>query len=521
PSYKGSWFFSGRRTYFDQLASLYYKITDTDQNWNYYFWDTNFKIHSDLTPKHRITYTQYSGLDDLFINVGGGDLPEINFLWDWGNRTRSIQWRYLRSSKQILETNLSQALYFFNVNFDFTVLRESTFSDTTESSGFVAHMTNRLNDRAFSQNLRWFFESGHSLSVGYSIKKLGLKYFETFVGSVVVDWDQSPTLFEFYMSDSWHPVDPLILEIGSRATKYELYDHWLLDPRFNFKYFLTSNLALKGSWGKYSQFLFTINQDDQLLRIVDFWQPVMKGYKPEQAEHFILGLEYLTSNYVTVNLETYVKPYRYILDMSRIYHPVEGEGGFVAGTGVAKGIELLIKKTQGIITGWMGYSFSTTKKTMDYNENGVIEPALGEKFNAKYDMPHNFNLVMNYRINKRHTTTLSCTAHSGEPFTPPSGKVFHQGFDIFGSVDNPYQRLDTYFGAKNSARYPLYFRLDIGYAYNSTLFQKDATFQIQVINLTNHYNVLLYNWDFEESPAQVSAYSMFPILITFGMEIKL
>ncbi|NQU67737.1 MAG: TonB-dependent receptor [Candidatus Marinimicrobia bacterium] len=521
PSYKGSWFFSGRRTYFDQLASMYYRITNTDQNWNYYFWDTNFKIHSELTSKHRITYTQYSGLDDLSINIGGDDLPMINFLWDWGNRTRSIQWRYLPSSKIVLETNLSQALYFFNVDFDFTVQRESSFSDTTESSGFIAHMTNRVNDRSFSQNLTWFFESGHSINTGYSLKRLSLQYHETFAGSTIRDWDQSPTLFEFYITDSRRPVDRLIFETGIRVTKYELYDHWLFDPRINFKYFLTGDLAVKGSWGKYSQFLFTINQDDQLLRIVDFWQPIMKGYKPQQAEHFILGLEYFSSRYLSMTLEGYVKPYKYILDMSRVYHPAEGEGGFVSGTGIARGVEILLKKNQGDLSGWVGYSYSLTKKTMDYNENGVIEPALGEEFHAKYDMPHSFNAVLNYRINHRRTISASCTAHSGEPFTPPKGKVFHQDFYNLGSVDNPYQRLDTYYGAKNSARFPLYFRLDLAYAFNSTFFHKDAVYQIQVINLTNHYNVLMYNWNLEKSPAQVSAYSMFPILITFGMEIKL
>ena len=521
PSYKGSWFFSGRRTYFDQLASLYYRVRGTDQNWNYYFWDTNFKIHSDISSNHRITYTQYSGLDDLFINVGGNDLPEINFLWDWGNRTRSIQWRYLPSSKRVLETNLTQALYFFNVDFDFTILRESSFSDSTESSGFVAHMTNRVKDQGFSQNLTWFLDSGHSVNTGYSLKKLSLQYRETFAGSKIVDWDQSPTLFECYITDSRRPVDRLILDIGVRLTKYEYYDHWVFDPRFNFKYFLTGELAVKGSWGMYSQFLFTINHDDQLLRIVDFWQPVMKGYQPQRAEHFILGLEYFAPYNLSVNLEGYVKPYRYILDMSRVYHPSDGEGGFVAGTGIARGIEILLKKYQGDITGWLGYSYSLTKKTMDYNENGVIEPVLGEKFHAKYDMPHSFNLVINYRINPKHTLSTSCTARTGEPFTPPKGKVFHQGVNIFGSVDNPYQRLDTYYGLKNSARYPFYFRLDLAYGYSSTVFKKAVVYQLQLINLTNHYNVLLYNWDLEASPAKVSAYSMFPILITFGLEIKL
>ena len=40
PVGKGSWMFSGRRTYFDQLARLYYWAKDEPMDWSYYF--TNF-----------------------------------------------------------------------------------------------------------------------------------------------------------------------------------------------------------------------------------------------------------------------------------------------------------------------------------------------------------------------------------------------------------------------------------------------------------------------------------------------
>ena len=47
--------------------------------------------------------------------------------------------------------------------------------------------------------------------------------------------------------------------------------------KIGLKFNPTGNLALKLTVGQYSQFLYTINQEEELLRIVDFWQPIPKG----------------------------------------------------------------------------------------------------------------------------------------------------------------------------------------------------------------------------------------------------
>ena len=55
----------------------------------------------------------------------------------------------------------------------------------------------------------------------------------------------------------------------------------------------------------------------------------------------------------------------------------------------------------------------------------------------------------------------------------------------------------------------------------SKVFKLDSEFKFQIINITNHYNVLLYLWDHAASPSKVEAYSMFPIILTFGWEFKI
>ena len=93
----------------------------------------------------------------------------------------------------------------------------------------------------------------------------------------------------------------------------------------------------------------------------------------------------------------------------------------------------------------------------------------------------------------------------------------------YGSLEKPYSSFGNIFGARNSSRYPTYFRTDLSLSQKkkSKWFGFDYVRKFQIINLTNHYNVLLYNFDHQSSPSRVSAYSMFPIFLSFGWEFKL
>ena len=76
--------FAARRTYFDKFLDAYYYATEGSESpSNYYFWDTQFKATTKITQNNHLTFSQFSGKDDLKINVGGEDFPGIGFNWDW------------------------------------------------------------------------------------------------------------------------------------------------------------------------------------------------------------------------------------------------------------------------------------------------------------------------------------------------------------------------------------------------------------------------------------------------------
>ena len=116
---------------------------------------------------------------------------------------------------------------------------------------------------------------------------------------------------------------------------------------------------------------------------------------------------------------------------------------------------------------------------------------------------------------------LNTSFGSGQKYTPVIGRVHQTSVQSYGSLNNPYSSFGNIFGAKNSAKYPNYFRVDISIARKMKLFGIGSELKFQIINLTDYYNVLLYNWDHGSSPSKVQAYSMFPRIITFGWEFKL
>ena len=134
---------------------------------------------------------------------------------------------------------------------------------------------------------------------------------------------------------------------------------------------------------------------------------------------------------------------------------------------------------------------------------------------------HSFNTLMSYMINDKYTMGLTTSFGSGQTYTPVIGKSYQTSVESYGSLQNPYSSLGNIYGAKNSSKYPNYFRVDVSIARKMKLFGIDSELKFQIINLTDYYNVLLYNWNHESSPSKVEAYSMFPRIITFGWEFKI
>lgn len=516
PFYRGAWILSGRRTYFDKIAERYNSAKNKDQDWKYYFWDNQFKIFSDLDKQNRLTFSTFNGRDVLKFRINEEDWDEkIDFNWDWGNNSSSLKWRSIPNSKVLSEFIITRSSFDFDINLKLAEIDSAGHSDETN---FV--ITNKIHDISATEKFTWYMSPQHTLTMGATLKKLTMKFSLELDEVNFFDIKQEPDVFSAFIQDKWKANNLLSFQFGLRGSKYELHDKIYVDPRFGFKYMLTDRLSSKGSWGMFNQFLFTTNDENEVLRIVDFWQPVPRNFDAMNNQHFVLGIEKLFDQGFTGSIETYYKPYRNVLTNNPDNDPAIENDEFISGKGRVWGLELLLKKNTGKFAGWVGYSYSDIEKRFDYNGDGKIqktENEMSEIYTPKYSKPHSFNLVANYQMKRKNQFSLSWTISSGQPYTPVVGKIYDGG----GDLNNPYAELINIQGQKNSSRYPLYIRGDVAWIRDISLFGVKGKFNFQIMNFTNHYNVLMYLWDHDESPSKVKAMSMFPIIPSFGLEFEL
>jgi hypothetical protein len=119
------------------------------------------------------------------------------------------------------------------------------------------------------------------------------------------------------------------------------------------------------------------------------------------------------------------------------------ETELLAGKGRAYGIEFLLKKTHGKLTGWIGYTLSKSEKQIDgINQN--------QWYNAYQDRTHDVSVVAMYEISKKWSLSAAWVFYSGNAVTYPSGK-----YQIDGHIF-------PYYAERNGYRTPSYHRLDLG-----------------------------------------------------------
>ena len=510
-------------------------MQDNDNPFIYYFWDTHFKIQTTPFKYNKFIYSQFNGSDDLKVDITSDDFPAVKFDWNWINNTKSLAWNYFPNSNFTVQTMLSKTEYNFDVGFeiDFSSIQDDVDEYCEENDSFPNDTTfiadlnyildNKVRDISLNQDIKYFINDKLDLEFGWEAKYLKMTYSEEFADQQTYNNDENPNINSGYLKALYKPNPILSFDLGLRISKSSYYSNTIFDPRIGIKYMANSDLALKFMWGKFSQFMFTINQDEELLRLVDFWQAIGKNQLPQANQHFVLGLEYWISDGNIFTMEMYYKPYSTLYDLSVVYTDITDESSFfTSGEGQNSGIELLYQFNNKKINGWVGYSYSFVNREIDLNKDGIIQEN-SENYPSNYSKPHSMNFVLNYKLSEKKNTFLGFTGvlSSGAPYTPVIGKSFYTSAEQYGSLEQPYAYLSNIYGSKNSARYPMYFRADVSLTRDGRIINKPVQWKFQIVNITNNFNVLFYNWNHYSSPSKVSAVSMFPLILTFGVNFEL
>jgi len=451
---QSSFLVSGRRTY----ADLFLKLSkDTAVNNNtLYFYDLNTKFNIALGKKDRIYLSGYFGRDKL----GVGE----NFGIRWGNGTGTLRWNHIFSSRLFANTSLIYSNYEYKI----TIRRGTNNID----------IFSQLSDWNLKSEMQWYPNSSNTVRFGlnaihHTIRPGEISASE--LSSFNTEFLQRRYSLEnaAYASNTWKASRQLSITYGARLTAFSIlgrgdfyniddagnvidtmkYDHgqvvrtyWNLEPRIAASYMLHDAASIKAAYVRNVQNLHLIS-NSTTSSPTDKWVASTNIIKPEISDQVSLGwYQNLANGALELTLETYYKTMQNQIDYRNgadVFTNDAIESQLLFGRGRAYGLETMLKKRTGRLTGWLSYTLSKTERKIDGINNGAW-------YNARQDRTHDLAIVASYALNDKWTVSANWIYYTGDAVTFPSGKYV---------IDN---QVVYYYTERNGYRMPAYHRLDLG-----------------------------------------------------------
>jgi hypothetical protein len=207
---------------------------------------------------------------------------------------------------------------------------------------------------------------------------------------------------------------------------------------------------------------------------------------------------------------------------------INWEDNVTAGRAWSYGVEFLLQKKEGKLTGWIGYTLSWTQMQFDSLN-------FGKKYYARYDRRHDISVVGTYKFNDHITLSATWVYGTGNAVTLPQSKYLvsqHQFVDNsqYGYYDSQqmfyYEQLVNDFGEKNNFRMRPYHRLDVGIQFHKEKKWGERIWEISFYNAYNRKNPFFYYTDLESDIVTKKKYgllkqvSLFPIIPSFTYSFK-
>ena len=484
-----SFIISGRRTYADAflLASKEFKGTVL------YFYDLNMKANYKIDAKNRLFISGYFGKDELGLK----NLGEI----DWGNKTGTIRWNRIVSSRLFLNTSFIFSDYNYNVkakNGDNNVAINSNIKDLNLKQDYTFYANPR-------NTLRFGFNSilhtitpttinGNLVSIK---QKEGRNGFENAIylsnyykanDNLSLDYGMRFSAYSLMGGDAYYQYegDQIIKTI--QLGKYSFGKTYLNpEPRITSNYRLNDVVSFKAGYARNVQHLHLLSNATASTP-ADQWIGNSYNIRPEIADQISIGyVQGFKKNNYELTTELYYKNIQNQVDYKNgadIYTVKDVESQLLYGIGRAYGLELLLKKKEGQFTGWISYTLSKTERKI----NGINE---NNWYNAKQDRTHDLAVVGVYTLNPRWSVSGVFVYNTGDAVTFPTGKYEIQGQTV-------YQ-----YASRNANRMPTNHRMDISVTYDKKKIKRtQESWNFSLYNVYGRENA--YQINFQDDPKDPS-----------------
>ncbi|MDR7131802.1 outer membrane cobalamin receptor [Algoriphagus sp. 4150] len=472
---RGSFMLAGRGSY----AHLFLKLSEDLKDNAGYFYDINSKLNYKLGANKTLYFSGYQGRDVL--DIGG------EFAIRYGNTMASMRLQQRFSDRLISNLSAIYSMYSFTLDlnaaefnwnnsvtnyglkYDFNHYFSDNFKlnygihavfyefnpGTLIAKGETSSFNSTQLDKKYALEPSLYIDAEHQLSEKLSVR-YGVRYSQFYrMGSEEIKQYENglAVVFntDFQLYEGGMPTGSTHYRSGETINSFDN-----LEPRLGISYAFNEDMSIKASYNRMAQYIHLLANTQAPIPI-NLWTPSGPFIDPQLLDQVALG---------------YFKNFRggdYSLETEVFHKTVQNRIDYIDGANLianntieqvilngearAYGLEVLLKKNTGRLTGWVAYTLSraeqrTPGRTPD--EPGI---ANGDWYLSSYDKLHDISVTGSYQLDDAWTLGTNFTFQTGRPVNFPNGQYEFDGI----SIPN--------YGSRNDSRLPAYHHLDFSATY--------------------------------------------------------
>jgi hypothetical protein len=482
---KSSFIVSGRISTLNWVNSM----MKSQNRFDVLFYDLNGKINFRLGKSDRLFLTFFYGYDK-FGQSNESTYPTSGM--SWNNMAGTCRWNHSFSNKLFSNTTFiySRYHYYLYIDNEQKNVWNSAISGLDLKSDFTWYLNPKNTLRAGFEIASHNSDPGnvslpdnrsdpsvipiakyHSMEYDFYLsndQQIGKRWFLYYGIRLPVWQDMGPTTV--YHFDGYHNlIDSTVV---SNMTTYATF--FSPEPRLNIRFLLNEKSSLKAGYSRNTQFFQVLSNSVSPFTSLEVWAPAGPNIQPQKIDQVSLG--YYAQVFRTplvFSAETYYNMFHNHIDYKDHANLLFNrllEAELRTGSARSYGIELMLRKTEGSLTGWVGYTWSRTFIHTPEVNNGKEYPAF-------YDRPNNVCIYVSYALGDHWKFSANWIYMTGGAITTPVGFFYNNGYSV------------PIYGDRNNDRLPDYHRLDLSVKW--TLSRPDNRYQHSLIlTLYNAYGRL-------------------------------
>jgi len=456
----GSFMLTGRKSYFTKILKKYLDNKDAPFD----FYDLSFKVNYSNPDWQNGKFVFHTFISNDGIN---NDDP-LREDYTVQNKLFGLNWYQIWSSPLFSNLSLSISKYHAQVfpNLSDAKPRKNDVLDATANMDFT-----------------YIYPSKDEFRFGLQSTYLNTDLALTNLLGTKTDISKNGSMIRAYSNYKFLRYDNVGLDIGLRMNFLSISKRgpFMLEPRINFMFKPIPTLAVKAAFGRYSQEITTLSNENEVISIFEPWVIVPEYLDPPEATHYILGFENFFTENISLSVEGYYKVLSHLMDINPRKYSAKDDD-YINVNGKAYGVESQLKYQNSFMFFQVSYSLSKAEKDVG---GKIVIP--------RYDIRNILNIMISFDAGKNWGFNAAWSFNTGMPFTPIAG--FYDRLEISPTSLNSNYIPVTYWADRNIGRLPVYHRLDLSITKSFEVGITKFTVGANVINVYNRKNIFYFHKD--------------------------